>query len=75
MRIVYWLDRDASIRVIVYNAIGEKVDVISGRGMAGSDNQLEVDISRYAPGVYYYLLEVKSAVTHRYEPRKFVVEK
>ena len=59
--IEYGLEETADVTVIIFNAgavkITEKTDVLRPQGSV----LMNVDVSRFAPGVYYYLLRAKTA--------------
>ena len=71
------MEKEGEARALIYNILGEKIGEVKGYGRAGARNQLEVDLKGYAPGVYYYILEVKKSAVRveRYKARKFAVER
>ena len=74
MRIVYSLERDNSVKIHIYNAIGERVASIQDNGVSGGHNFIELELTDFAPGIYYYILEEQRAGRSRHRPVKFVIE-
>ena len=77
MTIVYALDEPAVIKVNIFNAAGIPVADSENNGTASVTNEIIFDIKKFAPGVYYYLLNAKSASGKeiKFKPGKFIVVK
>ena len=59
--IEYGLSEISDVTVIVFNAGGVKAVEKTDTGRTQGANLMGLDVSRFAPGVYYYLLRVKQA--------------
>jgi hypothetical protein len=73
-RIAYLMAEPGSVRIRVYNAAGELVDVLEDTRPAGVQFT-DIATSRLAPGVYLYLVQrtYASGVSDRLAVHKFVV--
>jgi len=67
------------VNIRIYNEIGELVDKINEYKSAGGPQSSSINISKFAPGVYIYLVKFKydnngnNGGTKKYYKRKFVV--
>ena len=74
IRLAVTLDSDLTLSF--YNQLGQQVDRIEERAAGGTQgNLLAYDISRYASGVYYYVLEARSSAGVQKITRRFAVVK
>lgn len=60
MTIVYPLAQEADITVNVYNLAAIKVAEFTGHGMGVENNTINTDVSKFAPGIYYYIITGKT---------------
>ncbi|PKL91097.1 MAG: hypothetical protein CVV21_09910 [Candidatus Goldiibacteriota bacterium HGW-Goldbacteria-1] len=59
--VVYALDEQAWVKLNIYNAAGMPVAQAEHNGIASAANNITLDIKKFAPGVYYYVINAKSA--------------
>ena len=59
--VVYALDEQAWVKLSIYNAAGMPVAQAEHNGIASAANNITLDIKKFAPGVYYYVINAKSA--------------
>jgi hypothetical protein len=70
------LSLDADISIRFFNKIGKEIDHLQVSALGGeAGNIIHFDISKYASGVYFYLLEARSPFGSLKEIRKFAVVK
>jgi len=76
MKLVYWLERDSEVKMLIFDVNGRRLAALNAQGRAGGGNQIEIDLTSYPPGVYYYILEIRGALgtSERYRPKKFAIE-
>lgn len=53
----YYVSRDADVSVKIFDLAGSKITELSGRGIAGLDNELTWDVSNVQSGVYLARVE------------------
>ncbi len=68
------LTADAEVTVRVYNKLGHALDRLQ-QSVRGGGDVVRLDVSRYASGVYYYVLEAKSDFGVKTITKKFAVVK
>jgi hypothetical protein len=57
LRIVYSLPAAETVAIKIYNFAGIPVDSETDIGAASDANMKEIDIKKYAPGIYFYLIK------------------
>jgi photosystem II stability/assembly factor-like uncharacterized protein len=75
--IKYWLNVEASTRIIIYNSLGQEVDEILNKSQSPGTYSVEWNGEKYASGTYYYSFEVKdqnNKILHR-EMKKLILLK
>lgn len=72
---VYSLRDYADVRIIVYNVAGMDVAVLKAAGKPGNNNRAELNLSGFAPGVYYYVIKADYSTEKMKicKPGKFLV--
>jgi hypothetical protein len=53
---VFSSDSGADMTVKIYNAAGMPAAVLNARAVPGNYNYIYLDLSRFAPGIYYYIM-------------------
>jgi hypothetical protein len=67
--IVVGLKEASNFEVAIYNSVGQLVDTYRMNGQLGA-NQINIDLSNYRSGIYFYNVKVGSSVV----TKKLVVE-
>ena len=77
MTIVYSSDASADITVKIYNSAGMPAATLNASAAVNDYNTIPVNLSRFAPGVYYYILTGKKAAggSIDFGLKKFMVAK
>jgi len=77
MTIVYSSDAQADMTVKIYNSAGMLAAAFNARASATNYNVIPVNLSRFAPGIYYYTLTGKkdSGGSFDFGLKKFMVAK
>ena len=57
----YFLQKDATVRIKIFDLDGQVVDEFGGPGVGGLDNEIEWNVSRVQSGVYFGRIEAQSA--------------
>jgi hypothetical protein len=57
LRIVYSLPAAETVTIKIYNFAGIPVDSETDIGAAGDANMKEIDIKKFSPGIYFYLVK------------------
>jgi hypothetical protein len=75
--IAYSLAAPADVNIYIYNSAGMQVASFNQQGMASDYNRFVVDLDRFSPGVYYYLIRCKtsSGAEIKFKVNKFLVVK
>ena len=72
----YRLEMDADPIVIdVYNFAGKKVATVTERNVLAGIRRIEMNVERFAPGVYYYVIsaDYTDGTKVKFKPAKFMV--
>jgi hypothetical protein len=76
LQIQLQLTADADITLRFFNKLGKQIDQIQKQASGGATgNVIHYDISRYASGIYFYVLEAKSEFGTKTTTKKFAVVK
>ncbi|MBK7629160.1 MAG: T9SS type A sorting domain-containing protein [Ignavibacteriales bacterium] len=59
--IKYSIADESSVKLLIYNSIGEKVSELVNKTQSAGDYELKFDASRLSSGVYFYSLEANSS--------------
>jgi hypothetical protein len=72
--VVYWVKRDGSVTLKIYNQTGRLVDTLHDLKSVGWQTST-VSVGKFASGVYYYVLYLQpsSGTAEMQAPHKFVV--
>ncbi len=70
----YNLTAPSSVKIYVYNLIGVRVAVFEQSGSQGMNYLHNCDISKFAPGIYFYLIKAPDAGV-KFAVNKFEVER
>ena len=60
--IKYSIADESSVKLLIYNSIGEKVSELINKTQSAGDYELKFDGSRLSSGVYFYSLEANSSI-------------
>lgn len=74
----YKMDKPAEkVRIEIFNFLGRNVGYVEERNIAAGFIQIRLNLHKFAPGVYFYILQINHADTTviRYKPAKFMVVK
>jgi hypothetical protein len=78
LKIVFNCDRHCGVKIYIYSFSGdfiENMDYDTGEAADGSAHKVHLDVSRYAPGIYYYVIQGKTQDGRliNYRSNKFIV--
>ena len=60
--IKYSIADESSVKLLIYNSIGEKVTELVNKTQSAGDYELKFDASKLSSGVYFYSLEANSLI-------------
>jgi type IX secretion system substrate protein len=76
LQIYLKLSADSDVTINFYNKIGRQVEQIHLRALGGAQgNTIQYNISKYASGVYYYVIEARSEFGIKKISKQFAVVK
>ena len=77
VNIAFSLTEPAQADIFIFNAAGMQVASFNMQGTSSDYNKLNVDLSRFSPGVYYYLIKARalSGAVTEFKINKFLVVK
>jgi len=77
LNIVYGLNTSANISINIYNAAGNFVGNINDSSAISNFNTVKIDVSRFSPGIYYYIIKAKTndGKEIKFKVNKFIVER
>jgi hypothetical protein len=77
LNIIYSSDTSSDVQIYIYNAAAMPVADFKNPSAPGFTNKAELNISRFASGVYYYIIRAKDSAGREvnYKPGKFLVSK
>ncbi|MCX8093629.1 MAG: IPT/TIG domain-containing protein, partial [Candidatus Goldbacteria bacterium] len=77
LNIVYGLNIPAFITIYIYNAAGTYIANINHNGTNSNTNTVKIDVSKFSPGIYYYIIKAKTidGGEIKFKVNKFIIER